>query len=69
MIMIMIKILYTVLDRACDIGMKFNPDKCVFKRDNISFYRVTLSADGVKPDPRRIEAIRNLPEPRSEPLL
>ena len=28
-----------------------------------------LSADGVKPDPRKIEAIRNLPEPRSEPLL
>ena len=23
--------LYSVLDRACDVGMKFNPDKCVFK--------------------------------------
>ena len=61
--------LYTVLDRAHKVGMKFNPDKCTFKRDNISFYGVTLSADGVKPDPRKIEAIRNLPEPRSEPLL
>ena len=39
--------LYAVLDRAHDVGMKFNPEKCVFKRDNISFYGVTLSTDGV----------------------
>ena len=61
--------LYTVLDRACKVGMKFNPDKCVFKKDSISFYGVTLSADGVKPDPRKIDAIKNLPEPRTEALL
>ena len=50
--------LYTVLDRARKVGMKFNPDKCTFKRDSISFYGVTISADGVKPDPRKIEAIK-----------
>ena len=61
--------LYAVLDRSHKVGMKFNPDKCKFKRDNISFYGVILSTDGVKADPRKIEAIRNLPEPRSEPLL
>ena len=61
--------LYTVLDRACKVGMKFNPDKCTFERDSISFYGVTISADGVKPDPRKIDAIKNLPEPRKEALL
>ena len=61
--------LYSVLNRACKVGMKFNPDKCIFKQDNISFYGVTLSADGVKPDPRKIDAIKNLPEPRTEALL
>ena len=55
--------LYSVLDRARKVGMKFNPDKCAFKRDSISFYGVTLSAEGVKPDPRKIDAIKNLPEP------
>ena len=35
--------LYSVLDRACDVGMKFNPDKCALKRDSISFYGVTLT--------------------------
>ena len=49
-IMIMTK-LYTVLDRARKVGMKFNPDKCAFKKDSISFYGVAISADGVKPDP------------------
>ena len=28
-----------------------------------------LSADGVKPDPRKIDAIKYLPEPRTEALL
>ena len=61
--------LYSVLDRACDVGMRFNPDKCIFKQDSISFYGVTLSAEGVKPDPRNIDAIKNLPEPMTEALL
>ena len=63
------KTLYNVLDRAHEVGMKFNPDKCEFKKDSISFYGVMLSADGVKPDPRKLDAIKNLPEPRTESLL
>ena len=55
--------LYSVLDRACDVGMKFNPDKCIFKKDSISFYGITLSSEGLKPDPTKIETITNLPEP------
>ena len=61
--------LYSVLDRAHEVGMRFNPDKCTFKRDSISLYGVTLSAEGVKPDPRKIDAVQNLPEPRTEALL
>ena len=60
--------LYSALDRACDVGMRFNPDKYAFKQDSISFYGVTLNSEG-KPDPRKIEAIKNLPEPKSETLL
>ena len=46
------KTLYSVLDRAHKVGMKFNPDKCAFKKDSISFYGVMLSADGVKKSSR-----------------
>ena len=61
--------LFAVLDRAREVSMKFNLEKCIFKQDSISFYGVTLSKDGVKPDPRKIEAIRQLLEPKSEALL
>ena len=57
--------LYAVLDRARKVGMWFNPEKCVFKRDSISFYGVTLSKDGVKPDPKKIQVIKQLPEPKN----
>ena len=63
------KTLHTVLDRARKVRMKFNADKCTFKKDSISFYGVTISADGVKPDPRKIDAIKYLPGPRKEALL
>ena len=36
--------LNSVLDRAHDVGMRFNLDKCIFKQDSISFYGVTLSS-------------------------
>ena len=61
--------LFSILDRTREFDMKFNPDMCIFKQDSISFYGVTLSKDDVKPDPRKIEAIRKLPEPKSEALL
>ena len=61
--------LYSVLNRTHNVGMRFNPDKCAFKRDSISFYGVILSAEGVKPDPRKIDPIQNLSEPRTEALL
>ena len=61
--------LYSVLDRACDVAMRFNPDKCIFKQDSISFYSVTLSSEGVRPHPRKIEAIKKLPELKSKALL
>ena len=61
--------LYSVSNRAHKVGMKFNPDICIFKQDNISFYGVTLCAEGMKPDPRKIDAIKNFPEPRTEALL
>ena len=61
--------LYYILDSAHDVGMRVNPEKCIFKQDSIRFYGVTLSSDGVKPDPRKIDAIKNLPEPKTEALL
>ena len=61
--------LHAVLDRARKVGMRFNPDKCYFKQDSMTFYGVKLTKDGVMPDPKKLLAMRNLPEPKTIPLL
>ena len=43
--------------------------KCIFKQNNMSFHGITLSSEGIKPDPRKIDTIKNFPEPRTEALL
>ena len=49
-----------VLDRAHYVGMRFNPNKCAFKQDSISFNGVTFTSEGVRPDLRKIEAIKKI---------
>ena len=61
--------LYSVLNRACKVGMRFNPDKCIFKQENISFYGVMLSADGVKPDSRKIDAIKDFSRTKDRSIV
>ena len=58
-----------VLDKAKAVGMKFNPNKCQFRKTSVKFFGLVLSRDGVSPDPAKIEALKSLPEPRDEKLL
>ena len=46
-----------------------NPYKSMFKQDSISFYGVILASEGVWLDPKKIDAIKNLSEPKTEALL
>ena len=58
-----------VMDKARSVGMRFNPVKCQFKQRQVKFFRLILTCDGVVPDPAKIEALKNLPEPKDEKLL
>ena len=49
--------------------MRFNPAKCQFKQRQVKFFGLILTPEGVVPDPAKIEALRNLPEPKDEKLL
>ena len=40
-------ILATVLDRISQSGMTLNKEKCVFLQEEVTFFGVTVSADGV----------------------
>ena len=49
--------------------MRFNPAKCQFKQKQVKFFGLILTRDGMVPDPAKIEALKNLPEPKDEKLL
>nr|KAG5689645.1 hypothetical protein BaRGS_029884 [Batillaria attramentaria] len=44
-------------------GVKLNKQKCEFKKKEIKFLGFIISQSGIKPDPQKAEAIRNMPDP------
>ena len=57
------------MEKAKAVGMRFNPLKYQFRKTQVKFFGLVLTRDGVIPDPAKIEALRNLLEPREEKLL
>ena len=56
-------ILCKVLERARQKGVKFNKDKIHFKVSEVEYMGNLVSAEGLKPDPKKVEAIVNMPKP------
>ena len=56
-------ILHRVLAQARDKGVKFISDKIQFKISEVEYMGNLVSSDGLKPDPKKIEAIVNMPKP------
>lgn len=52
-----------VLKRLRAAGLKLKPSKCQFLRSQVKYLGHIVSADGVRPDPEKEEAIRNFPRP------
>ena len=52
-----------VLQRARDKGVKFNSDKIQFKISEVEYMGNIVSSEGLKPDPKKIEAIINMKRP------
>ena len=44
-------------------GITLNPDKCVFFSDEIQLWGMIFSKYGVKPDPKKIEALNHIEAP------
>ena len=55
---------HTVLDRLRDAGLKLKPSKCTLLQTEIQYLGHLITADGIKPLPDKLEAIRNFPVPR-----
>lgn len=52
--------LKAVRERARKTGISFNPDKCKNACKEISFFGYVIGADGLKPDRRKVKAIKNM---------
>ena len=50
-------------DRCRDTGIKLNKDKLQLNREKLTFCGHELTRDGVRPDPRKVEAITQMPRP------
>ena len=55
-----------LLKRLKQENIKLNPEKLKLCQKSIKFYGHILSQDGLKPDEKKIEAVRNFPEPKDK---
>ena len=60
------KALIDVLDRIRESGLKLNEKKCCIGVTETTFLGHVITAEGIKPDPRKIEAIINMPTPSNK---
>ena len=55
----------TIFERIRQHGLKLKLKKCAFFKEETEYLGFVISKDGVKPDPKKVEAIRDLPEPKN----
>jgi hypothetical protein len=60
-----IRRLKQVLTKLQEFGFTINHEKCKFFNDQIKYLGYILDKNGLRPDPTKIEAIKNMPEPRN----
>ena len=61
--------LEAVLKRIEEAGNTLNREKYSFSQNSIKFPGHIIETSGIRPDPDKIKAIRNMPEPNNVPEL
>ena len=56
--------LHNLMKVAQQEGLVFNPDKCDIKKQNMRFFCLEVSCQGVNPDPENIPAINQMQNPK-----
>ena len=54
-----------VLTRAREVNVKFNAKKCKIKQEEVPYVSHVLSEDGLKPDPEKIRAVKEVKPPEN----
>lgn len=58
--------LRNVFRRIQAAGLKLKPSKCQFLRPEVKYLGHIVSAEGVRPDPGKVECVRDFPEPKTK---
>ncbi|KAK2720320.1 hypothetical protein QYM36_004265 [Artemia franciscana] len=58
-----------VLETAREVGVRFNPEKCIFGSTSVPCFGHLITADGIKPDPSKVQAIIEMPHPSNKDEL
>ena len=51
------------LSKISDAGLTLNREKCIFGVTKINFLGQSIDSDGIKPDPRKVQAIHEMKPP------
>ena len=57
--------LHKVLQRLGGAGVTLNSKKCVFSARSLPYLGFIVDADGIRPDPKKLQAIQDYPQPKS----
>ena len=57
--------LRAVFEKLSEAGLKLKPSKCKFFKESLNYLGYRVSKNGIKTDPKKIEAIVNWPTPRT----
>ena len=58
--------LHNFMERASTQGLKLNREKCKIRQKEVPYVGHLLTAEGLKMDPKKVEAIQAMPKPNSK---
>ncbi|XP_064622558.1 uncharacterized protein LOC135484804 [Lineus longissimus] len=61
--------LHAVLNRLMESGVTLNGPKCEISKEKLLYLAHILDSEGIRPDPRKIKAVQDFPEPNNVPEL
>ena len=61
--------LLQVFNQCREVRLKLNAAKCIFKAKQVVFYSHLVHTKGLSPDPRKVQAISNMPVPSNKTEL
>ena len=55
--------LIALMKRCRHVGVRLNPDKMILRLNHVPFLGHIITADGLTPDPDKVKAIDDMPQP------